>query len=299
MSLRSMTGFGRQTIELGGIEHTVELRAVNHRFLDLRLKLPRGLAPHETALRGRIGERLHRGRVDVTISAVGGEAAPPRAVSINWPLAEAVRAAHAELAGKLGVPDACDSALVGGWPGVMTTVADAADDAVDAGPLLDGLDAALDALVQMRRREGQNLAAVIEGLLGAIEAHAAALAVDAPGQAEAWQARFEKRLRETLAAVGREADEGRVLHEVAVFAEKTDIAEELARLDSHVAQARGLLEEGAAGEAVGRRLDFICQEMLRETNTVGSKVQAVAMTRRVVELKGELERLREQIQNVE
>ncbi len=296
MSLRSMTGFGRQTIDLGGIEHTVELRAVNHRFLDVRLKVPRALAPHETALRSRIAERLARGRIDVTVSAIGGDAAPPRAVRINWPLAEALRAAHAELAGKLGVPDTCDSAHVGAWPGVLSTVADPTDDDADPAPLLAGLDAALDRLLEMRRREGDSLAAVIDGLLDAIDTHRVALAADAPGQSAAWQARFEKRLRETLAAVGREADEGRVLHEVAVFAEKTDIAEELARLASHIAQARELL---ASGEAVGRRLDFVCQELLREANTVGSKVQAVEMTRRVVELKGELERLREQIQNVE
>lgn len=296
MALRSMTGFGRRTIEFAGIEHTIELRAVNHRFLDVRLRLPRGLAPHESAVRTRIGERLERGRIDVTVTALGGDAAPAGAVRVNWPLAEAVRAAHAELAEKLDVPDACDSAIVAAWPGVLTAVADTEGESADAAPLLAGLDAALDGLIAMRRIEGESMAAVIAGHLDAIEVQRAALEAEAPEQSAAWRARFEKRLLETLSAVGREVDEGRLLHEVAVFAEKTDIAEELARLSSHIEQARGLL---GGDEAVGRRLDFICQEMLRETNTVGSKVQAVAMTRRVVELKGELERLREQIQNVE
>lgn len=299
MAIHSMTGFGRRAVDLGGVTHTVEVRAVNHRFLDIKVRLPRGLALHETALRLRVGERLERGRIDLTVTAAGGDAAPPRAVEINWPLADAVRAAHARLAEKLGVPDTCDTAAITAWPGVLVPIAtEDADAEGQAAALLDAVDRALDDLLAMRRAEGATLAAVVDGHLAAIEAHRAALLADAPAQAEAWRARFEKRLAETLAAVGREVDEGRLLHEVAAFAEKTDVAEELARLDSHVAQARGLVADGDP-EGVGRRLDFICQEMLRETNTVGSKVQAVEMTRRVVDLKAELERLREQIQNVE
>lgn len=295
MSIRSMTGFGRRTVDLSGIEHTIELRAVNHRFLDVRLRVPWALAMHEAALRARVAERLHRGRLDVTVTALGGDTPPARAVRVNWPLAEAVRAAHREMAAKLGVPDGCDTATLAGWPGVLAPASEG-DDPDDPAPLLAGLDGALDALIEMRAREGASLAAVVHGHLDAIETHRAALAREAPDQAAAWRARFEKRLHETLSAVGREVDQARVLHEVALFAEKTDVAEELARLASHIAQGRELLSEGAA---IGRRFDFICQEMLRETNTVGSKVQAVEMTRRVVELKGELERLREQIQNVE
>lgn len=298
MTIRSMTGFGRESIEIAGLGHTIEIRAVNHRFLDIKIRVPRAWAATEPAIKTAISARLQRGRVDVTLSTLGGDQAPANRVEINWPLAEAVRWAHAALAEKLGVADACDTATLAAWPGLLVA-GSAASDAVDGElRLLAALDRALDALVEMRSREGEALAMILTGHLVAIEDHRIALAKDAPEQARGWQRRFEQRLREMLDAVGREVDEGRVLHEVGVFAEKTDVAEELARLGSHVAQAHAMLADDPV-EGVGRRLDFICQEMLREANTIGSKVQAVEMTRRVVDLKSELERLREQAQNVE
>jgi len=299
MPIFSMTGFGRDTVELAGVTHVVELRAVNHRFLDLRMRLPRTLSSKEALIRGRVGARLTRGRIDLTISAIGTEGAPANGVRVNWPLARAVRDAHRELADRLGVPDDCDSTRVASWPGVLTPVAEDAGAGEEIDPILEAaLDRALDALVDMRAAEGLALADVLRAHLENIEDHRGAIEADAPAQARAWQARFEKRLKDTLANTGRDVDEGRLLHEVAVFAEKTDVAEELARLTSHLDQARLLVDEGA-DDGIGRRLDFMCQEMLRETNTIGSKVQAVELTRRVVDVKAELERLREQVQNVE
>lgn len=298
MSIRSMTGFGREALELSGLAHTIELRAVNHRFLDVKVRLPRAWAQSESAIKSRVAARLQRGRVDVTLSAIGGEQTPVRGVEINWPLAEAVRLAHATLAERLGVADGCDTATLTAWPGVLVPDTTTPDDPAAEARLLAALDAALDALVEMRAREGEALAEVLVGHLTTIDAHRADLAAHAPSQAKAWRGRFEGRLREMVEAAGVELDEGRVLHELAAFAEKTDVTEELARLRSHVEQARGLVEAGHP-DGVGRRLDFICQEMLREANTVGSKVHAVEMTRRVVELKAELERLREQTANIE
>jgi len=164
--------------------------------------------------------------------------------------------------------------------------------------LLAAVDHALDMVIAMRTEEGAALAETVEGHLAQIEAHRTALSTRAPRQAAAYRNRLETRIREMLKTVDLPADEGRILHEVAVFAEKTDVAEELARLAGHVAHVRTLVA-GDTKEGVGRRLDFMCQELNRETNTVGSKAQDMAMTEVVVELKGELERLREQIQNVE
>ncbi|MCB9542807.1 MAG: YicC family protein [Myxococcales bacterium] len=298
MSIRSMTGFGRESLEIAGLGHTVEIRAVNHRFLDVKIRVPRAWTAIEPAIKAAVSARLQRGRIDVTLSTLGGDTAPANRVEINWPLAEAVRLAHAAIADKLGIPDACDTATLAAWPGVLVA-GDAAVDAADAEQrLLAAVERAIDGLVEMRTREGEALAAILDAHLAAIEAHRAVLAREAPEQARAYEKRFEQRLREMLTAVGREVDEGRVLHEVGVFAEKTDVAEELARLGSHVEQARALLT-GDPGDGIGRRLDFICQEMLREANTIGSKAQAIEMTRVVVDLKSELERLREQAQNVE
>ncbi|MCA9539330.1 MAG: YicC family protein [Myxococcales bacterium] len=281
-----------------GVRYSAEVRSVNHRYLDIKIRLPRELSAAEGFVRREVEARLARGRVDVNLSAGIGDASPPSHVAVNRKLAAAVRAAHAELAAHFAVPDVCDSSTLAAWPGVIEAVAPEADEAEAAAALGPALGEALDALSAMRAAEGDALSRLLSTHLDAIEKHRAVLLADAPAQATAYRARLESRLREMLDRLGADADPTRVVHEVAVFAERTDVAEELGRLASHLAQARDMLAAPSA-EGVGRRLDFLCQEMFREANTIGSKVQSVEMVQRVVELKAELERLREQVQNVE
>lgn len=300
MAIHSMTGFGRAMATVGGFGYAVEIRSVNHRYLDLRVRLPRELAAAEGAVRSRVAARLLRGRVELGVHPVAGEGEGEARVEIDRGLARAVREAHRRLAAELGIPDAADTVAVAAHPGVLVPATLAlSDEEIERG-LGEAVDAALDALEAMRRREGEALAEDLRRRLDAASELQTRLAARAPALSAAYQDRLVKRLRDLMAEIDAEAEPGRVLHEVAIFAEKSDVAEELARLGSHLGQARDLLAaKDGAREAVGRRLDFLCQEMAREANTIGSKIQDLEMSRLVLDLKVELERLREQVQNVE
>ncbi|MEZ4471634.1 MAG: YicC/YloC family endoribonuclease [bacterium] len=296
MSLNSMTGFGRAATTIDGAPHTVEIKAVNHRYLDVKIRLPRALAPLEVEVGRRVRATLGRGRIEVTISGGGGEAGVANDVAVDLGLARRLLAAVEELGAELDLPGKPDVAFVAQWPGVLQPVVRDVDPADLAPALGAAVDAALGALQAMRAHEGAALAAEIEGMLAAIEADRLVLVGAAPEQDRAYQQRLRGRLDEFLADSGVALDAGRLLHEVALFADRTDVSEELARLQMHLDQARSLL---AADTPVGRRLDFLCQEMFREANTLGSKVQSADLTSKVVELKSRLEQLREQVQNVE
>jgi len=303
MALRSMTGFGRATVPdpEGGGTWAVEARSVNHRFLDVKLRLPPLLVDAEATIRAAVAQRLRRGRVELVVLSPHGDDAPAGlGVTVNFALAARLVDAHRALAERLGVPVSLSTAQLAAHPGVLVPAEDtAAADALRA-RLHTGIEAALDALVRARNDEGQALAMELGRRLGAVEALKARIAARAPEQAVAYRARLEARMRELLSALDLAADTGRVLHEVAVFAEKTDVTEELARLEIHLAQATLFVRgEGADEEGIGRRFDFVCQEMNREANTIGSKVQDVQISSWVIEVKAELERLREQVQNVE
>ena len=293
-----MTGFGRAAVDVAGVRYAVVVRSVNHRYLDLKVRLPRLLAPAESMVRDRVGAHVARGRVDVVISALAGELAGPATVETNLELARAVRDAHARIASELGVPDGSDSVSIAAWPGVLESVpADVETDTLEAA-FVPALDKALTLLVEMRTREGAALAADLGARLDTMVDLAERVAVRAPEQSRAYRTRLLARLGDLLSGLDLAVDEARVVHEVAVFAEKADIAEEVSRLRSHVEQTRALL--GAPDpDGVGRRLDFLCQEMSREANTVASKAQDLTLSELAIALKTELERLREQVQNVE
>ncbi|MBU1432722.1 YicC family protein [Myxococcota bacterium] len=291
-----MTGFGRASVERAGLRCDVEIRSVNHRFLDLKLRLPRALAPSEPQINRRLAQRLRRGRVEITAQLTSTSQAED-AVEVDLGKAQALVAVHRRLAEALGVALALDTTTVAAWPGVLNAVTVEQDPQQQLDLFHAALDAAEVALLKMRREEGAALAADVRAHLDALAALRGAVAAAAAARSQAYQARLLARLRETLSLLDVEIDTTRVLQEVALFAEKTDIAEELARLESHHQQALSLLS--VEEEAVGRRLDFLCQEMFREVNTIGSKAQDMRVAEHVIEMKAELERLREQVQNVE
>ena len=291
-----MTGFGRATREQGGVGLEVEARSVNHRHLDLRIRLPRALADQETGLKQRVASRLSRGKVDVTVNLVLGTATPRLEID------EAIAAQYVEAAGRLraahALGDGLDVSSLLSLPGVTNLVETEVDPEQLVAPLKAAIDEAVGALIAMRVTEGESLAAEFEGRLQTVSGLADAFEARANEVVEVAKQRLRKRAEQIEREVGL-MDEARLHQEIVIAADRLDITEELVRLRSHVDQFRETLAAAGAGEPVGRRLDFLLQELGRETNTVGSKANDAPLAQDVVELKTELERIREQVQNVE
>ena len=298
MAILSMTGFGRGTYAILGREYSAELRSVNHRYLDVRIKLPRFLAQAEQHLREMVAARLERGRVELTIHGNGQDDSPLQSLTIDESLASRVFEVHESLAERFGVPMSLDTRALAMYPGVVRSVSDDFDEDRQREIATRLVNSALDKLVEMRQAEGAKLDSLLRGHLDVLRENVSAIEVAVPEIRSAYRSRLESRIRDVLAEVNGTLDEQRVLHEVGIFADRSDIAEEVERLEAHFEHFERLLAIDNS-EAVGRRMDFLCQEMLRETNTIGSKAQAIQLTERVVSIKSELERLREQVQNVE
>ncbi len=288
-----MTGFGAAHSADNGRRLGVEVRAVNGRFLKCVPRVPDELHGIESDIGQEVGRHLRRGSVTVTVRCVdeSAQAAMPinlaaleRYVDQLGPLAEA---------GKAQI----DLASLVTLPGVLTSEPD--DSLLEsAGPVVLGLVTEACKLVDgMRKREGAALAAEIETHLASIEAHVAAIAERAPQVIDAYQARLRQRMEALLAEAGADVRQEDLLREVAVFAERSDIAEELSRLTAHINQFRDLLSSD--NDLVGRTMDFLSQEMLREANTIGSKCLDSEVGRFIVEVKGAVDRVKEQVQNLE
>jgi uncharacterized protein (TIGR00255 family) len=290
--IRSMTGFGAGKGSAGAEVVEAEVRSVNHKFCEVKCRLPREMAALETELARQVKDRLARGGIEVTLrrSSSRGALAP----RVDAELAAEYARAFAEIRARLGLAGAVSLADVLAADGVVSLEERAVDPELARGAAAAAVAAALDALVAMREREGAALARDLEGRLAAVEALASRLAEVSPRSVEDYRARLQERVVEL--SRGLAPDPARLATEIALFADRTDVAEELTRLASHVAQMRGLL---ASGEPAGRKMDFLVQEMHREANTVGSKSQSAEASAGVVALKAEIERMREQVQNVE
>lgn len=284
-----MTGFARVGRVGAWGELALELRAVNHRFLDLRIVLPEALRPLEAELRARVRARLARGRIDATLYW-----RPPAGagVAVDETLAREVAAAARRLAGALGgdVPVARDALSLLAWPGVVEPPQAAL---ATLEPELHALvDEALGALVADRAREGAELAAALGERLERLDALVSAGATRLAGAGEDMRVRLAAR----LAALGTDVDAARVAQEAALLVVRQDASEELDRLAAHLREGRRLLQ---ADEPVGRRLDFLMQELAREANTLASKAADMEVNRLALECKVIVEEMREQVQNVE
>ena len=296
--VRSMTGFGRAELRGDTLVVTVEARSVNHRHLDVALRVPRALAALELDARRAIAARLERGRVDVSVQvAAVNEQASQRIVTDTALAREYVaraRALAAEVA-DLGVTGGVTLEWLLHRPGVVRTEeAEPADVVVPWAVLEQALRRALDELVARREAEGERLGQELRSLHAELAATVDIMA----GRAPAAVARREQRLRERLQALLGAAgvDEGRVVTEAAIWADKADITEELARLRAHLAELALVLDKGGA---VGRPLDFLLQELGREVNTVASKADDLELSQAALAGKGVLEKMREQVQNLE
>lgn len=289
--MNSMTGYGRGALERDGRQLTLEIRSVNHRFLDLSLRLPRCLGFCEQAIRERIGKKLSRGHMDV-FATYRNLRDDSRTAVIDPALLTAYLAALDEIAQKSGLPDDRSVMTVASMRDLIV-VSEAEEDPEALMALtMDALDLAISDLSAMREKEGAAMARDMAGRIDALEELTGRIEARYPAALEEYAARLRARIEELVS----NCDEQRLLQEVAIMADRSAIAEETVRLRSHFTQIRGLL---SAGEPVGRKLDFLVQELNREVNTISSKSQDIPITQLVVSAKSEIEKLREQVQNVE
>lgn len=290
---RSMTGFGAGEITTGAGRYGVEVRSVNHRFLEVVIRVPRDLSPLEDRIRALVQGRVLRGRVEVAVVR-DDYGRRPRAVRADVELAKAYLSAVEGLRQVVPVSGTLDLSLLLSLPDLVK-IEEEKEDVEASWPAVEsGVAAALDRLVAMRGAEGARLSTDLGERLSRMERRAEAIAARAPKVVEDYHARLGRRVQELASSVSM--DPARLATEVALFADRSDITEELTRLRSHLAQFRATLDGSGA---IGRTLEFIVQEMGRETNTIGSKANDLEITRQVIAIKGELENLREQIQNVE
>jgi uncharacterized protein (TIGR00255 family) len=291
-----MTGYGQATEEGPGLRVTVFLRSVNNRYLDLRVKLPADLAPLEGELRRRIQKQVRRGRVELSLNVERTDGAE-HGLALNRSLVATVIAAAEELRREHGIDGDLEVGRLLALPGVLHASTDQPTLTETERGTLDGaVDAALTALDRERAREGETLrrdllsrVETMLDLVGRIRQEAAAL-----------PALARDRLRERIEAMtrGLELDSARLAQEAAIQADRSDVTEEIVRLQGHLEQLRALLDEPDGGP-LGKRVDFLLQEVHRETNTVGSKSVSLKLSRLVLELKTETEKVREQTQNLE
>ena len=293
---KSMTGFGRGEYLDSDHRFIVEIRAVNHRFNDIVLRIPKHLGGLEDRVRKSIAGTLARGRIDVVVTA-DDFMERRRTIRVDKGLANGYYQAVKDVADACGLDIRAVSAYdVAKFPDVLK-VEETSEDLESLWPKLsEAIDEAVGNLMAMRTAEGENIYRDLTARIERIRELGAAIAVRAPAIVEEYREKLRERCRDILAEVNAVPDEARVLQEVAIMADRTNITEELVRLESHLDQ----FGQAMRGEnAVGRKLDFILQELNRETNTIGSKANDMSTSGLMVELKSEIEKVREQIQNIE
>lgn len=291
--LLSMTGYGSAKGSVEGQEITVELKSVNNRYLDCSVRLPRNFLFAEDTVKQAVSAGVSRGKVDVFVSAQASQDSGT-VVSVNEELARGYRDAVARIAETLGLESGLNAFSLARFPDVLTVERRELDKNKAAAALSEITAKAVEEFNAMREREGERLRRDMLGKLETIEGLVSVVEERSPQTVKEYRERLEARLRDILA--DRSLDEQRVITEAAIFADRTAVDEETVRLRSHIAQFRTMLEEGSP---IGRKMDFLVQEFNRESNTIGSKCSDASLAKVVVDLKSEIEKIREQLQNVE
>ena len=289
----SMTGYGSGDGLSGKTALHVELKSVNNRFLDCSVRLPRSCSFAEEKVKSLVQSYIGRGKVDVFITVDSSQEDDVQ-VKLNEPLLRAYKQAVEEMKRKFLIPDDMAAAAYSRIPDVFVLEKKELDQEAFLTDLIVVVEEALDAICAMRAREGDRLAADLSRKLDELEAMQQTVAARSPETVKEYREKLLARMQEVLGTAG--IDESRILTEAALFADKVAVDEELVRLDSHIRQFRDLLK---AGGAVGRKLDFLIQELNREVNTIGSKCVDLEITKVVVEMKSTIEKIREQAQNIE
>lgn len=293
MVVRSMTGYGRGEASSLNKKISVEVKSVNHRFLEIVVRMPKQLLPLEERIKKVVQEKISRGRVDLflTLEETGDK---KRLVKVDKALGLAYYNALRELAESCKIPEKVDLVNLSQMPGVLN-LEDEEDDIDAIWPLVqDAVERAIQGLATMRTVEGQKMADDLNKRSGIISQYVMEIEGRSPLVVQEYGEKLTQRIKELLGEV--QVDDSKLANEVAFFADKASITEELVRLKSHLDQMEDILK---SDDSIGRKLDFLVQEMNREINTIGSKANDLTINRYVVEVKGELEKVREQVQNLE
>jgi uncharacterized protein (TIGR00255 family) len=289
----SMTGFGRASTESEGVKFTVEVKTLNHRYLDINIRLPRNVSFLEEDIRNLIKDNLARGRVDVYISSSvqGGEMTR---VEVNKPLADSYLACFNELAESYHLDKNLSLSLFSGLSDIFMPVEKEQNEEQVGTLLLKATNDAIAAVKEMRSREGVKISEDICKRAGLISSMVKAIEERAPVVIDEYRSKLKNRISELLRST--DLDENRFNAEVLYFAERSNITEEIVRLQSHLEQLKEIMNQD---DSIGRKLDFLVQEMNREANTIGSKSGDLTIVNLVVDMKSEIEKIREQVQNIE
>lgn len=291
--IKSMTGYGTGSAEYNGKTFTIEIKSVNSRYSDFSIKLPRIYIFLEDVIRKAASEKIKRGKVDIFFNVENNQKSG-EVVTLNAELARSYHNALLVLSEELGIPCSAKAETFLRLPDIFTVEAEDEDADEISKAVLEALSAALEGYDKMRQAEGAKLYEDLCSHLTFIENATTEIENYSPNIVTAYQKRLEERMRETLG--NTEYDEARLMTEVAIFSDKVNTNEETVRLKSHTEQFRQML---ASSDAVGRKIDFLIQEMNREINTIGSKSNDLTIARIVIDVKAEIEKLREQIQNIE
>ena len=291
--INSMTGFGRERMILNNREIIVEVRSVNNRFCEFSARTPRNYGYLDERLKALFKSKITRGKVEVSVSIYKQEGADAE-IAINKTIAEGYINALRSVKDELSLTDDLSLSSIMRLPDVFTVVKTEDDEEEIWNDVSEVANGALAHFMEMRKAEGAKLYDDVLSRLALIEENVTKIEQRSPKVNDEYRDRLLAKLKEVLQDTN--IDEQRVLTEAAVFADKTAVDEETVRLRSHIAQFRGLLE---AAEPIGRKLDFLVQELNREVNTIGSKCQDITITKMVVDMKAEIEKIREQIQNIE
>ena len=291
--IKSMTGYGSAKGCCEGFDITIELKSVNNRYLDTSVRLPRSFLFAEETIKTCVQEHISRGKVDVFVT-VANTSDDSVVVTVNEPLAKGYAQAVKHIAAICDLPDELSALAVARMADVLSVEKKEADKDILAQGIKDVCEQALAEFDLMRAREGNKLSEDVSQRLDTIEAYVSRVEERSPESVEEYREKLRKKMSEVLASTA--IDEQRILTEAAIFADKVAVDEETVRLRSHIAQMRGML---SVGSPIGRKMDFLIQEFNRESNTIGSKCSNSDIAKIVIELKSEIEKIREQIQNIE
>ena len=292
--IRSMTGYGKQSLIVEKREYQVEIKSVNHRYLDINIKLPKSISYLEDTIKKEISEKIKRGKIDVfiTFEDNGQEG---KNITINKELAKLYIEQLKELAQEEKILDNIEVMDIAKLPDILTIKNNEEDEKIQ-NELIQATEGAINKIIEMKNTEGSKIEQDLLQRINKIENKIVEISAKSTGLIEEYVVKLEKRIQEILKT--EELDKSRLAQEVVIYADKCSIEEEITRLKSHIFQFRNLISNNN-NETIGKKLDFLIQEMNRETNTIGSKANNLEITNGVIDIKTELEDIREQIQNIE
>ena len=290
--IKSMTGFGRSTYENEGREYIVEIKSVNNRFTDINIKMPRNLNYLEEKIRKQILSNISRGKVEVSIQ-LNNNSDLGKKINLNTDIAKKYIEELKKLSEETNIIDNINIMDVAKFPDVLNIRIDEEAEEVIEKELFTALDSAINSFLDMRQKEGSKIKVDLENRIEVIKQKIEQISSISAGLVDEYVVKLETRIKEILKT--EELDKSRLMQEVVIYADKCSVEEEITRLKSHISQFRNLIN----GNVVGKKIDFLIQEMNRETNTIGSKSSSIDITNMVIDMKTEIEDVREQVQNIE